>query len=103
MKRTIIIAILCTLFTGCAQIGKYAQNRFDPMGAAKEECQQLGLQVSTPNYANCVSNLYAAKQNVNAARYNSSGSSDPSPAPAMPRTTTTNCRQVGSSLSCTTF
>ena len=98
MKRTIIIAILSTLFTGCAQMGKYAQNRFDPMGSAKEECQQLGLQIGTQNYANCVSNLYAAKQNVNAARYIS-----PDPAPALPRATTTNCRQVGSSLSCNTF
>ena len=102
MKKIILLALVSSMFTGCAQLGKYAQNRFDPMGAAKEECQQLGLQVGTTNYANCVSNLYASKQNVNAARYNSS-ISDPSPAPAMPRTTTTNCRQVGSSLSCTTF
>lgn len=102
MNRIIIIAILSTLFTGCAQIGKYAQNRFDPMGSAKEECQQLGLQVGTPNYANCVTDLYRSKQSVNVARYNSA-SSDLSPAPALPRSTMTNCRQVGSSLSCTTY
>lgn len=99
MKKIIVVVLVSSMFTGCAQIGKYAQNRFDPMGSAKEECQQLGHQVGTQNYANCVSNLYTVKQNVNVARYNSTDNYTPS----IPRTTTTNCRQIGSSMSCTTF
>ena len=91
--------------TGCAGINKYAQDRFNPLQSAKEECASMGLKFGTPEYANCVSNLYASKQNVNAARAiaGAQAANNASQAAQMNRIQTTNCNRVGSSLSCTTF
>jgi hypothetical protein len=101
MKRTIIIAVLCTLFTGCAQMQHSLQvAMLSPTERAKYDCAQFGFKIGTPEYAQCVQNTTANIRSVRAM--DSAASQAQSNARSMmPKTV--NCRQIGSSISCTEF
>jgi len=106
VKRTVIIAILCTLFTGCAQLQHSLQvSMLSPIERAKYDCSQFGFKIGTPEYAQCVQNTTANIRNVRAMDYAASqAAANQAQANArsmMPRTV--NCRQIGSSISCTEF
>jgi hypothetical protein len=99
MKRTIIIAILSTLFTGCAQLQHSLQvSMLSPTERAKYDCTQFGFKIGTPEYAQCVQNTTANIRNVRAMDANRAQENARSTMP-----TTINCRQIGSSISCTEF
>lgn len=106
MKRIIIIALLSTVFTGCAQLQHSLQvAMLSPTERAKYDCVQFGFKTGTPEYAQCVQNTTA---NIRSVRAIDSVASQAAPNQAqanansmMPRTV--NCRQIGSSISCTEF
>jgi len=87
-------------------------DRFTPLESAKKQCSELGLRLGTSDYAQCVQNLYAHKQSVNAARAASQDNiimMQPSiaPVPQVPqyRQTYTSCqyRQIGNHVDCTSY
>ena len=96
MKKVLAIILLSSLFTGCAQVGKYAQNRLDPLGSAKEDCQSLGFRVGTQDYGSCVQRLYASKQQYNASVVQSQNR-------MINSMKTTQCHQSGSYITCNEF
>lgn len=96
MKKVLALVLISSMFTGCAQVGKYAQNRFDPMGAAKEECQSLGFRVGTQDYGSCVQRLFATKEQYNSARIQSQQQT-------VNSMRSTQCRKVGSYIDCSNF
>ena len=99
MKKILLISLVSVLFTGCAQLQHSLQvSMLSPTERAKYDCVQFGHKTGTPEYFQCVQYTTANIRSANATR-----SLAPNPAPAMPQITTTNCRQIGSSMSCTTF
>ena len=97
MKRFIVLASISIIASGCSTVNQYMSDRFTPLESAKKQCSELGLRLGTSDYAQCVQNLYAHKQSVNAARAANQPTMDSKP----PQTT--QCRQSGSYINCTTF
>ena len=105
MKTKLAMVAVLLALGGCAQVGKLVQDRIDPLGSAKEDCVNMGLTQNTPEFRQCVQNLYAGKQNANAAAAASQAGmmfqmQQNTPIPTM-RTTT--CNRVGSSAVCNTM
>ena len=105
-KLIVSLAVVSLALGGCAQVGKLVQDRIDPLGSAKEDCIGMGLVSDTPEYRQCVQNLYAGKQNSNAAAIASQGSMmsqmQSQPVPIV-RPTMTTCNRVGSSTVCSSM
>lgn len=87
--KTIPLVFITLALVACSPT-KYLQDRFNPVASAKEECASMGYRVGTDAYANCVQNLYAQKQRVNAAR-----------AASQPNTTSTTCQPWLNGYRCT--
>jgi hypothetical protein len=70
MKKVIAVAMLASLFTGCAQVQEGIRRNYltSAMDLAKEDCQKMGYREGAQNYLQCVQNLTISIRNERAQR-----------------------------------
>ena len=106
MKKLFTAIVIGSSVVGCAQIGKNIQRNMTPsLDLAKQDCVEMGFQVNTPQYQNCV---MVTTQNIRSVRAQWAAESDAAAAraaaaaeAARPRTIT--CSGTGSVRTCTSF
>lgn len=99
MKKLLGLIILCSMFTGCAQMQEnMRRNMLSPVDVAKEDCIKIGYKSNTADFRNCV---LVTSQNIRNARAQAAAADAMAPRNYGPKTTT--CNRVGSSVQCTEF
>ena len=103
MKKVLFVVAISSLFTGCASVGSAVrtavERRFtSPIQLAQQDCAQMGFQVGTPQYHNCV---LSVTNNIRNDRTAQAAASEAARMSVTPRTIT--CSRVGSYVNCTEY
>ena len=102
MKKVLFIVAISSLFTGCAAVSTSIERSITPsIQLAQKDCAQMGFQIGTPQYQNCV---LSVTNNIRNARVQQSiAAQDAADRARDAMSKTITCTGTGSIRTCSTF